>query len=74
MSKKPHYKFSPNKFKSFSDIPQGAVTSPEAHPANNLAVRGQVPLGQSGEQKMGLMDSALNQSHPDIPGGGNTGQ
>ncbi len=62
------------KFKSFSDIPQGAVTDPQSHPANNLAVRGSVPLGQSGEQQMGLMDTALNQDHPDIPGGGNTGR
>ena len=61
------------KFKSFSDIPAGAVTDPQSHPANNLAVRGGVPLGESGEQKMGLMDLAMNQSHPDIPGGGNTG-
>lgn len=68
-SKKKHMKF-----KSFTDIPPGAVTSPEAHPANNLAVRGQVPLGQSGEQKMGLMDSALSNSQSNnIPGGGNTG-
>ncbi len=40
------------KFKSFSDIPQGAVTDPQSHPANNLALRGSVPLGQSGETPM----------------------
>ncbi len=40
------------KFKSFTDIPAGAVTDPQSHPANNLAMRGSVPLGQSGESPM----------------------
>jgi hypothetical protein len=61
------------KGKSFSEIPQGALQNPANHPVDNLASRGAVPLGQSGAQMMSPMDANLNQSHPDIPGGGNTG-
>lgn len=72
MSKKSKHKGF--KGKSFSEIPQGMAQNPADHPIDNLAVRGGVPLGQSGAQMMSPMDANLNQSNPDIPGGGNTGR
>ena len=85
MDKKPRGKFKSNALKSmpikqFSDLPaafgpaMGTPQSPESHPVNNLAARGGIPLGQSGSQMSGIMDSNLNQSSPDVPGGGNTGR
>lgn len=85
MEKKSRGKFKSNALKTmpikqFSDLPaawgpsQGTPQSPESHPVNNLAARGSIPLGQSGAQMMSTMDANLNQSNPDIPGGGNTGR
>jgi hypothetical protein len=65
MSKKKKSTYS-MKFKQLSDIPQGPVMSPDNHSADNLAVRGQVPLGKSGEAGLSPLGGQL-------PGGGTTG-
>lgn len=64
MSKKKKYSM---QFKQLSDIPQGAIMNPANHVSDNLAVRGQVPLGQSGEQ---MMSPILDETHKD--GGSST--
>lgn len=57
MNKKDKKRYS-MKLKHFSDIPQGTPMDPATHPANNLADRGGVPLGQSGDQPMSMLASA----------------
>lgn len=51
------------KFKQLADIPQGSVMKPQDHASDNLAQRGSVPLGKSGDQYAGLMDNVSDEGH-----------